>query len=172
MLRAMQNDESRFDGKFFVGVKSTGIYCLPSCKAKLPLVKNVIFFSTREQAVSAGFRGCKRCRAEFYPDVAPHWFEVAVGIMKNALRDKLSESELARAAGVDISTIRRYFKLYLDTTPMAYHRKLRLEFANALIQQGTDYLTAAYECGFASASGFREAFTKYFGRTPGRNYAV
>ena len=75
MVRAMLTDDVRYDGKFYVCVKSTRIYCLPSCKAKQPMLKNVVFFPTRETATAAGFRGCKRCRAEFFPDVAPRWLD-------------------------------------------------------------------------------------------------
>ena len=172
MFRAMITDDSRYDGKFFVCVKSTSIYCLPSCKAKVPLRKNIVFYTSREKAISAGFRGCKRCRSEFYPDIAPPWFSKAVDFMKSAVGEKLSEKELAVRAGVDISTIRRYYKAYLETTPMAYHRRLRLEYAKGLLEQGTDYLAAAFECGFESSSGFRDAFRKYFGCAPGRIDAI
>lgn len=172
MVDAMLSDDARYNGRFYVCVKSTRIYCLPSCKAKIPLLRNVVFLGTREEAVEAGFRGCKRCRSEFFPDVAPPWFSAAVAFMKGAVGEKLSERELADAAGVDISTIRRYFKSYVETTPMAYHRKLRLEYAKTLIEKGTDYLTAAYECGFESASGFRDAFVRQFGFAPGRIHAA
>ncbi len=172
MVEAMLGDDRRFDGKFFVCVKSTGIYCLPSCKAKNPLLKNIVFYGTREEAIDAGFRGCKRCRSEFYPDVMPRWFAAAIEFMKGSMRGKLSERELSRATGVDISTIRRYFKAYTETTPMAYHRQLRLNYAKSLIEEGADYLTAGYECGFESASGFRDAFIKQFGIPPGRIHAA
>ena len=63
MIHAMQTNDSRYDGRFFVGVHSTGIYCLPSCKARLPKLKNVRFYPTREDALAAGLRGCKRTSA-------------------------------------------------------------------------------------------------------------
>jgi AraC family transcriptional regulator of adaptative response/methylated-DNA-[protein]-cysteine methyltransferase len=168
MVRAMQEDDTSYDGKFFVCVKTTHIFCLPSCKAKDPYVKNVLFLPTKEKAVEAGFRGCKRCRSEFYPNLSPQWLEVVLAYMRNELRSKIRERDLAGAAKVDISTIRRYFSSYMHTTPMAFHRRLRLQYAKTLIECGTDYLTAAYECGFESSSGFRDAFTKHFGTTPGR----
>ncbi len=168
MVRAMQTDDARYNGKFYVCVKTTHIYCLPSCKAKDPHVKNVIFLPSRDEAEKSGFRGCKKCRSEFYPNLAPKWLEKVLACMRNELRSHIREQRLASAAGVDISTIRRYFSSYMDTTPMAFHRRLRLEYAKSLIECGTDYLTAAYECGFESSSGFRDAFTKYFGFTPGK----
>lgn len=81
---------------------------------------------------------------------------------------KFSEQDLARMAGVDITTIRRHFKQYHGTTPLNFHRNLRLEHARALIEAGASYLSAAYECGYQSASGFRDAFIRKFGQPPGR----
>lgn len=164
----MQNDDASYDGKFFVCVKTTRIYCLPSCKAKLPLLKNVLFVETREEATAAGFRGCKRCRSEFYPNTQPPWLDPVLAAIRQATTRKLDEDLLASAAGVDISTVRRYFRSYLNTTPMAMHRRIRLEHAHAMMQRGSDYLTAAYETGFESSSGFRDAFIKYYGYPPGR----
>jgi methylphosphotriester-DNA--protein-cysteine methyltransferase len=168
MLVAMKTDDARYDGAFYVCVLSTKIYCLPSCKAKDPLPRNVVFHPTREAAIAAGFRGCLRCRSEFFPDVSPPWFHGVVRFMQNALGEKITERGLVEAAGVDSSTVRRYFRMHMQTTPMAYHRKLRLDHAKELLERGEDYLTAAYECGFGSASGFRDAFTKQFGMPPGK----
>jgi len=168
MVAAMLTDDTGYDGKFYVCVKTTRIYCVPSCKAKTPMLKNVVFFKTKKEAVAAGFRGCKRCRSEFFPDVHPEWWGKALDIMQKELTRKITEEELAKIASVDISTIRRYFKTYMETTPIAFHRKLRLEYARTLIEKGNNYLTTAYECGFESASGFRDAFIKQYGYTPGK----
>jgi AraC family transcriptional regulator of adaptative response/methylated-DNA-[protein]-cysteine methyltransferase len=166
MIRAMQLDDSRFDGQFYVCVRTTGIYCLPSCKAKLPNLKNVLFVATREEAIAAGFRGCKRCRSEFFPNTRPPWLEPILHTLKQTKTRKLDEQTLADVGGVDISTIRRYFRTYMNTTPMAMHRNIRLERAHALLKRGSDYLTAAYETGFESPSGFRDAFIRRYGYPP------
>ena len=167
MLRVRKARDTRYDGKFFVCVKTTKIFCLPSCNAKSPLQKNVLYLETRDEAMAAGFRGCKRCRSEFFPNTQPQWLDAVLATIQAANNRKLDEDSLADVGGVDISTIRRYFKLYRNTTPMAYHRKLRLEYAHKLIKRGTDYLTAAYESGFESSSGFRDAFIKHYGYPPG-----
>jgi AraC family transcriptional regulator of adaptative response/methylated-DNA-[protein]-cysteine methyltransferase len=169
MVAAMLTDDANYDGKFYVCVKSTGIYCIPSCKAKTPMLKNVLFLRTKKEAVAKGFRGCKRCRSEFFPEVHPVWWKEALDVMKNDMARKITENELANIAEVDISRIRRYFKTYMETTPIAFHRKLRLEYARTLIEQGMDYVTAAYECGFESVSGFRDAFIKQYGHIPGKS---
>jgi len=171
MVEAMIKRDSTYDGKFYVGVHSTGIYCLPSCKAKKPQLKNVIFYSTREEAIAVGLRGCKRCKSEQYPDVLPMWLQSVLKFMRENRTERLNEGKLIQMAGVDISTIRRYFKTHLGMTPLAFHRRLRLNHARWLIESGYSYLSAAYECGYESASGFREAFVRQFDKPPGRFYA-
>lgn len=170
MVSAMTESDSSYDGKFYVGVLSTGIYCLPSCGAKIPLLKNVKFFGSREEAIVYGLRGCKRCRSEKFPDVMPEWVQIILKYMKENYKEKLNQSKLMEITGVDISTIRRYFKTYHNSNPLAFHRKLRLNYAMQLIKEGRNYLDAAYESGWESSSGFRQAFKQQFGQPPGRFY--
>jgi len=167
MLLAMTARDQSCDGQFYVGVHSTGIYCLPSCKAKNPKPENVRFYSTREEAVAAGLRGCLRCRSERYPDILPGWVKQLMKFLAEQRKERLTETELADAAGVDITTIRRHFKIHLGMTPVAFNRWQRLNYARDLILSGADYLTAAFECGYESASGFRDAFRRQFGTPPG-----
>jgi len=167
MVKGMTENDASLDGSYYVGVHSTGIYCLPSCRAKLPLLKNVVFYATREEAISARLRGCKRCKSEQFPAVLPDWLMTIVQKMNENRSDKLSESMLSEWAGVNSSTIRRYFKEHLNTTALSFHRKLRLNHARRLIESGQSYLSAGYECGFESSSGFRDAFVKQFGFPPG-----
>ena len=170
MVRAMRANDASYDGRYYVGVLSTGIYCLPSCRARRPQLKNVIFLATREEAIAAGLRGCKKCRAETYPDVLPEWLHRALAYMRGNRGEKLNENMLMDITGVDITTVRRYFKNHLGLTPMAFHRKLRLNLAKELIESGKSYLQAAFECGYESSSGFREAFVRQFALTPGKYY--
>ena len=110
MVKAMTECDSHSDGKFYSGVMTTGIYCLPSCKAKLPKIANVVFFTTREEAIAFGLRGCKRCKSEFYPNVLPKWLPAIIDNMKYNRNGKLDENILTEMSGTNISTIRRYFK--------------------------------------------------------------
>jgi methylphosphotriester-DNA--protein-cysteine methyltransferase len=164
---AMRAKDPAFNGRFFIGVHSTGIYCLPSCRARAPLLKNVRFYVTRQEARAAGLRACKRCRPDQFPDSRPTWLGQLSIYLSSHPRTKLTEADLARVAGVDISTIRRGFRQFFHTTPLAYHRQLRLDYARGLIEAGQNYLSAAYECGYESASGFRDAFARQFGQPPG-----
>ena len=168
MVRAMRTNDRSYDGQFYVGVHSTGIYCLPSCPARLPLLKNVIFYPTREEAIAAGLRGCKRCKSDRFPDTLPEWVRDIVAFMRDNRTERLTESVLAEIAGVDITTIRRHFRNRLGMTPLAFNRRQRLMHARELLASGMDYLSAAYECGYESPSGFRDAFRREFGITPGR----
>lgn len=172
MVDGMTNNKTELNGRFWVGVHSTKIYCLPSCKAKLPLLKNVKFYDSREDAIAAGLRGCKRCKSDTYPDVLPEWYKRLVAYMAEHRAERFTEPDLAEMAGVDISTVRRLFKDNLGVTPLAYHRKLRLERAQAMIADGESYLGAAYECGWESVSAFRDAYKKQYGQLPGENRVV
>lgn len=171
MVEAMRTNDRSYNGRFYVGVHSTGIYCLPSCRAKLPHLKNVVFYQTREEAIAAGLRGCLRCRSENFPDLLPEWLHRLLREMRHSQDRRLNEFDIIRITGVDISTVRRYFKEHLKTTPLAFHRRIRLEHARRLIEAGENYLQAAYESGYESPSGFRAAFKKAFGKTPGDFYA-
>ncbi|MBD3256934.1 helix-turn-helix domain-containing protein [candidate division GN15 bacterium] len=168
MIAAMRGNDAAYDGRFYVGVHSTGIYCLPSCRAKLPKIENVVFYASREEAIAAGLRGCKRCRSERFPDVLPEWLHQVLAYMQQHKSERLTEEKLIRLSGVDISTVRHYFREHVGMTPLAFHRRIRLQHARALLCEGWDYLSAAYECGYQSASGFRDAYTREFGTPPRR----
>ncbi len=166
MAGAMRRKDHEYNGRFYVGVLSTGIYCLPTCRARSPLLKNVRFFFTREEAIAAGLRGCKRCHAERYPDTLPEWLPILLRHLADHRNERLTENDLVAISGVTISTVRRYFHTHLRTTPLAFHRRLRLEYAGELLTSGCGYLAAAYECGYESPSAFRDAFMRHFGKTP------
>jgi methylphosphotriester-DNA--protein-cysteine methyltransferase len=167
MLRAMRTNDARYDGKFYVGVLSTGIYCLPSCKARLPKPSNVRFFTTREEAVASGLRGCRRCRSDRYPDTLPEWVKRLIIYLRENRTKRISAHDLSQAVGVDITTIRRHFKSHLGMTPLAFNRYQRLLYARQLLAEGADKFDVALACGFESLSGFRSAFIRQFGQPPG-----
>lgn len=171
MVRAMRTNDASYNGRFFVGVHSTGIFCLPSCRARLPKLENVRFYPSREEAIAAGLRGCKRCRAEAFPHNLPTWLYRLIEHLRAHPEERMTERRLAEIADVNVSTIRRHFKETHGLTPLAFHRKLRLEHARELLTSGHSYLDAAYAIGYESASAFREAFVRQFGKTPGAFYA-
>lgn len=166
MLQAAQTCNFSYDGKFFLAVKTTKIFCLPSCKARFPLEKNLEFFATKKEAKKAGYRGCKRCRSESYPNISPLWLKDIIEYMKTNVHRKIAEEELADIAEADITTIRRYFKSQYMSSLMAYHRKLRLNQAQEMLLQGIDYETVSENTGFQSINGFIDAFSKEYGVSP------
>lgn len=160
------NDEA-FNGLFFMCVKTTKIYCISSCKAKLPFRKNVEFVTDKVHAINKGYRGCKRCRSEFYPNTEPPWLEPVKTYLIDNIFSKIDEKALEKIGKANISTIRRYFKHYLLETPSSYHRKKQLKHAYRRIKQGEDYRDILFEYEYASVSGFRTAFQKEFGYNVG-----
>ena len=96
MVEAMIKRDASYDGRYYVGVHSTRIYCLPSCKAKKPYLKNVVFYPTREEAIAAGLRGCKRCKSEKYPDVLPSWLHLVLKFMRENQTERLNENRLIK----------------------------------------------------------------------------
>ncbi|MCE7734931.1 MAG: hypothetical protein GPJ54_08650, partial [Candidatus Heimdallarchaeota archaeon] len=112
MYHICKNNDSSYDGYFYLGVLSTKIYCLPSCKAKMPLRKNIRIYKEKDEAVKDGLRGCKRCRSEFFPFTQPSWLQLIIDLIGENKERKIEDDELESIAGVNISTIRRYFKRY------------------------------------------------------------
>ena len=166
MINAAKSNDSSYDGKFWLGVKSTKIYCLPSCRARFPLQKNIIFFSTREEAITKGFRGCKRCMSESYPDTKPRWLDIIIDFLQNNSMRKITIDEISELVEVDITTIRRYFKEYFGSSPMTYHRKLRLSYAKKKIREGAEIEDISKIIGFSSIEGFMQAYEKEYGYSP------
>jgi methylphosphotriester-DNA--protein-cysteine methyltransferase len=167
MIDARLRRDASYDGHFYVGVQTMKIFCLPSCKARMSHVKNMVFFSTREEAIDAGYRSCKRCKPNLFPNVKPDWLKKIINHFNNNISEKIDEKTLVRITGADISTIRRHFKIHYQVTPLAFHRKLRLAYAKKLINQGMSFNELPSQCGFKSYSGFRTAFMKEFGHSPG-----
>ena len=110
MYEKIRNNDSTYDGLFFTCVKSTKIFCIPSCKARLPLEKNIEFVFSSNDAINRGYRPCKRCHPLNDPFYTPDWLKnVKTHLIENLDR-RVPDSELAKLVNQDISTIRRYFK--------------------------------------------------------------
>ena len=169
MLEIMKSRDSRYDGVFFVGIKTTKIYCLPSCRAKLPLQENVVLFREEQEALASDYRPCLRCKPDLFPNTRPLWIDKCLQFLHENTDKRVLDCELAEVAGVDVSTLRRIFSTILAKTPAGYHREIRLKKAARSLSRKKPTLQVSEEIGFESLSGFVDAFRKQFGVNPG-NY--
>ncbi len=169
MWQAVKACDAAYNGKFFYGVKTTGIYCCPSCKSRLPKRENVVFFRTRAEAEKAGFRPCKRCR----PDLMQYDPAAALGVQAKKLIDRYFNDRLRLAGdmkqvGVTRKHLSEIFRQQYDITPSEYLVQVRIAAAKGLLQDGVSVLDAAGMAGYESLSTFYEHFRRQTGMTPTR----
>src|SRR5215813_14006216 len=165
MYRALVNRDASFEGIFFVGVRTTGVFCRPTCAAKKPARENVDFFATSSEALESGYRPCLRCHPMDPDQRPPKLIERLRNEVERAPGGRLTDKELA-ALAIDPSTARRQFKRHYGMTFQAYHRARRMGLALSEVRQGSRVDQARNGSGFESESGFREAFARVFGELP------
>jgi len=170
--RALVSRDARFDGRFFVAVRTTGIYCRPICPARPAKLENVEFFWCAAAAEEAGFRACLRCRPETAPGT-PAWMgssalvSRALRLIRQGALDEEDVAALAARLGVGERQIRRLFLKHLGTSPAAVARGLRLHFARSLIDQTDLRLTeVAFASGYRSIRQFNHAVRSAFRQSP------
>jgi AraC family transcriptional regulator of adaptative response / DNA-3-methyladenine glycosylase II len=170
--RARLARDSRFDGQFYVGVKTTGIYCRPICPANSPKRENVRFFPTAAAAGEAGFRPCLRCRPECAPGT-PAWTGTSTTVRRglrlisNGALDNGDVERLSDRLGVTSRHLRRLFTKHLGASPLAVAHTQRLHFAKRLIDETMlpmSQVSAA--AGYGSIRRFNDTFKKTYGRSP------
>jgi AraC family transcriptional regulator of adaptative response/methylated-DNA-[protein]-cysteine methyltransferase len=165
MRRAFFGGDASYDGIFVTGVRTTGIFCRPSCPARRPRPENVEFFSTPKEAAFSGYRPCKRCLPLDVEGRGPTWVQTLIGKVERAPGARLPAREL-KQLGIDPARARRYFLKHYGMTFQAYCRSRRLSGAFQRIKEGATVNQAMSEAGFGSESGFRAAFAKVFGAAP------
>ena len=172
--RARLSRDARFDGKFFIGVKGSGVYCRPICPAPTAKEKNVTYFSTAAAAAEAGYRPCLRCRPEASP-ATPAWCGTSNTVSRalrligeTGLEDGGVEA-LAERLGIGSRHLRRLFLKHLGATPTAVAHTRRLHFAKKLIDETNLPMSqVAIASGFGCVRRFNAAIQKTYGRTPTR----
>jgi len=171
-FHAIASRDPRFDGRFFTGVTTTGIYCRPICPARTPRRSNVEFFACAAAAEEAGFRPCLRCRPDAAPG-SPAWIGTGTTI-RRALRsieagalDGRPVAALATSLGVGERHLRRLFQEELGASPLAVALTRRVHFARKLVEE-TDLsmIDVALASGFGSVRAFNETFRRTFARAP------
>src|SRR5207237_9578162 len=164
MYRALANRDSSFEGIFYVGVRTTGIFCRPTCTAKKPARENVNFFGTLSEALHNGYRPCLVCQRMEPNGHPPELIERLRAEVERAPGGRLTDKELA-AMSIDPSTARRHFKRHYGMTFQAYHRSRRIGVALRDVRRVARGDESKNGSGFGSDSGFRDAFTKVCGET-------
>lgn len=163
MERVVSKRDRDFDGVFIVAVRTTGIFCKPSCPARA-LPKNREFYPTASDAIRAGFRPCLRCKPLLAGGAVPEWMARLVARIDSEPSRCWPDKEL-RAIGVDPIMARRYFLQHFGMTFQAFVRGRRLGEALRELKRGTTLDTSALDHGYESLSGFRDAFGKVFGES-------
>ena len=171
--RALAQRDSRFDGRFFTAVKTTGIYCRPICPARTPHSKNVIFYPTAAAAQEAGFRPCLRCRPETAPDMAAwrgtsNTVSRALSLIELGALDHGDVEALAERLGLGERQLRRLFRQHLGASPASVAQTRRVLLAKQLVHETRlPMAEIAFASGFGSIRRFNEAFLKLFQCAPG-----
>lgn len=168
MERAFLGSDAAYDGIFVTGVRTTGIFCRPSCRARKPLAANVEYFATVREALFAGYRPCRRCDPMAPADAAPAWLTTLLKMIDEEPNRRLRDTDL-RGFGVDPARARRYFLEHYGMTFHAYCRGRRLAGALRQLRAGEPLDDVALGTGWESHSGFRDAFARTFGAPPGRS---
>jgi AraC family transcriptional regulator of adaptative response/methylated-DNA-[protein]-cysteine methyltransferase len=166
MLTAFRERDRSYDGLFYGGVTTTGVFCRPSCPARDPKPEHLEFYATTREALVAGFRPCKRCRPLDAEAGTPEWAAQLIGRVEADPRARISDADL-RAEGLDPAAVRRWFKKTHGMTFQAYCRARRLGDAFVALRSGDPIDEVVFDHGWESHSGFRTAFGKLAGAPPG-----
>lgn len=167
MYRALAQRDATYEGVFFAGVRTTGVFCRPGCPARTPKRENCEFFATAADALAAGYRPCLRCRPLQPAGNAPAWLAPLLAEIDADPTRRWREADL-RARDLDPGRVRRWFRAQHGLTFHGYLRARRLGHALGRLRSGDALSEAAYDHGFDSESGFRDAFARWCGDAPGR----
>lgn len=165
---ALLNRDSRFVGVFYVGVKTTLVFCIATCRARKPLKKNVEFYRTYSDALKNGFRPCKICCPTENSNKTPKQVEKAIQLVKNNPKIKISDSEL-RLNNISPDITRRWFKKNYGITFHAFQRMYRINNAYKELKEGKKTTYTAFDTGYESLSGFAYTYKKLIGKAPSKS---
>ncbi len=168
MYQAMLNKDKSYEGIFFAGITTTGIFCRPVCHARKPKAEHVEYFSTVREALLAGYRPCKKCRPLETAAKAPPEIQRLLEDVETHELYRLRDQDL-RDRGLDPAGVRRWFNKYHGMTFQAFLRSLRVGKAFGRLRDGDTVLETAYNTGYKSVSGFTGAFQKQMKVNPSGN---
>ncbi|KTC92584.1 MULTISPECIES: AlkA N-terminal domain-containing protein [Legionella] len=172
---ALRSHDPRFDGVFFVGVTSTGIYCRPICPAKTPKLENCRFFESREAAEKSSFRPCLRCRPELAPGNAPAdstrriAYLIARQLEEKLIRDGANLEDIAQQFSIGSRQLRRILQKEFGVSPIELIQTRRLLLAKQLLTETRlPIIKVAFASGFSSLRRFNDAFIRHYKMPPTR----
>jgi len=168
MYRAIINKDSNFEGIFFFGVKTTGVFCRPGCTARKPNQENIEYFGSTREALLEGYRPCRICHPLGEKGAFPAWLQPLMAEINQNPMMRLKNFDLKKR-GLDSNRLRRWFKKHHGMTFQAYLRALRIGQAFGRIQYGEKVIEAAFESGYESLSGFTDSFKKQLGFSPNQS---
>lgn len=165
MYKAIVEKDTSFEGVFFTAVKTTGIFCRPSCTARKPKLENVEFLKTSKECILKGYRACKICHPLQTLNQTPIEFQMVMDELSENPTIKFKDYDL-KLRGIEPSQIRRWFLKNHGITFQAYQRMFRINSAFKKIQSGESVTNTAFGTGFESLSGFGDRFKSIFGVSP------
>ena len=165
MYKAIVEKDTSFEGVFFTAVKTTGIFCRPSCTARKPKLENVEFLKTSKECILKGYRACKVCNPLKTINQTPIEFQKIIDELSENPTLKFKDYDL-KQKGIEPSQIRRWFLKNHGITFQAYQRMFRINSAFKKIQNGESITHTAFDTGFESLSGFGDSFKNIFGVSP------
>ena len=165
--RAVETKNGKFDGAFYFGVKTTGVFCRPSCSSRTPKRQNVSFFQTTKDAERAGFRACRRCKPNdgYFPGAAASLIEKAFELLNSEDVEITTVDELSSSLDVSPGHLQKTFKSNLGVTPKEVMNMMRIESFKQNVR-GSDVTTSLYDSGFGSSRSLYEKAGEALGMTP------
>jgi AraC family transcriptional regulator, regulatory protein of adaptative response / methylated-DNA-[protein]-cysteine methyltransferase len=162
---ALLERKESFVGIFFVGVKTTSVFCIATCRARKPKLENVEFYTSFKEALDNGYRPCKICKPTENANEAPAQVEYAIKLVKENPKEKITDYRL-REQNISPEVIRRWFNKNYGMTFQAYQRMYRINNAYQELKKGKNATHTAFDTGYESLSGFGYTFKKIIGKSP------
>lgn len=168
MYEALVRKDTNFEGVFFAAIRTTGIFCRPSCSARKPKPENVEYFPDTKSAIANGYRACKVCHPMVDLGATPKWLKPLIEEVEQDATIRLQAEDL-RQRGLDPVRVRRWFQKLHGMTFASYLRMRRINQAFGQIRHKTSVTDAAFQSGYESLSGFGEGFKKTIGSAPAKS---
>ena len=163
--QALLERKAQFVGIFYVGVKTTNVFCIATCRARKPLLKNVVFYTSLKAALDNGYRPCKICKPTENANQAPKPVEKAIKMVKANPKEKISDDYL-RQNSISPEVVRRWFNKNYGMTFHTFQRMYRINNAFQELKHGKRTTETAYDTGYESLSGFGYTYKKLIGKSP------